>query len=526
MKILTLVFSVAAVLLVGCKREQAVWQSDWQLPVINDTLTLNQLEDSGFVTVNGGYYELSLDRTLYEVKLSDIVEIPDTTIKNYYAIPLNGINVNPGVSFVNNVEEHAINMGDVQLKKIRVKSGGVSLKLESPIETGTIITIQLPGVTNNGVTFSQTFYAPAGTNEDPGIVTDYLDLTGFEMDLRGPDQDSYNRIQSKLQVKTDPNGSVVNVTNLDTVRFEATMNDLLIDYARGYFGSQLFTDTITENVDFFDKITSGIIDLPASNLQLEIENGIKLSAKAKITTISNTNNQQNTVDLTHPMIGNWLTISSATGNEQNLNPSVTTLTFDGGNSNMEQYMENHGAKNTIGFELQLNPWGNISGGWDEIFPQSALKVKLKGDMPLAIGLDDVVLRDTFDFSFQQDVDQSHVSSGVLWLKATNAFPLNAQVTLYLMDAGGGVVASINASDIVESSVYGQVVNGILQKQSYVEFDLPESILSQLNDVKQLAMKVKMNTPNASTNQSEQVQIPEGAFFGVKVGAKLKLEARI
>lgn len=526
MKLLTPVFIVATALLVGCKREQAVWQSDWQLPLLHDTLTLDQLEDSGFVTVNGGYYELSLDRTLYEVKLSDIVEIPDTTIENYYAIPLNGINVNPGVSFVNNVEDHVIDMGDVQLKKIRVKSGGVALKLKSPIETGTIITIQLPGVTSNGATFSQTFVAPAGTNDNPGVVTDFLDLSGYEMDLRGPNQDSYNRFQSKLQVKTDPNGTVVNVTNEDTVRFEATMNNVVIDYARGYFGSQLYTDTITEDVEFFNKITSGIIDLPSSNLQLEIENGIKLSAKAKITTITNTNNLQNTVDLTHPMIGNWLTINSATGNEQNLNPSVTTLTFDAGNSNTEQYLENHGAKNTIGFEMQLNPWGNVSGGWDEIFPQSALKVKLKGDMPLAIGLDNVVLRDTFDFSFQQNLDESHVNSGVIWLKATNAFPLSAQVTLYLMDANGGVIGTLNASDLVASSVYGQVINGILQKQSYVEFDIPESITSQLNDVKQLAMKVTMNTPNAMTNQSEQVQIPEGAFFGVKVGAKLKLEARI
>lgn len=524
MKLLTPVFIVAAALLVGCKREQAVWQSDWQLPLLNDTLTLNQLEDSGYVTVNGGYYELSLDRTLYEVKLSDIVEIPDTTIKGSYPVSIN-LGVPPGASFITDTKVTVLDLDDAELKKIRIKSGGVNLRLKNPIEGDVQVIMQFPGVTLNGVTYSNTFITPAGTNENPGIYTNYFDLSGYEMDLRGPNSDLYNRFQSKIQIK-NPNSTTLQVTTQDTVKYEATFSGVVLDYARGYFGSKIFTDTLTETIDFFNKITDGVIDLPASNLQLEIENGVKLNAKAKITTISNTNNQQSTVDLTHPMIGNWLTINSATGNEQNLNPSVTTLTFDGGNSNMEQYLENHGAKNTIGFEMQLNPWGNVSGGWDEIFPQSALKVKLKGDMPLAIGLDNVVLRDTFDFSFQQNLDESHVSSGVIWLKATNAFPLSAQVTLYLMDANGGVIGTLNASDIVASSVYGQVVNGILQKQSYVEFDIQESITSQLNDVKQLAMKVTMNTPNAMTNQSEQVQIPEGAFFGVKVGAKLKLEAHI
>lgn len=516
---------VATALLVGCKREQAVWQSDWQLPILNDTLTLDNLEDSGYVTVNGGYYELTLDRTLYEVKLADIVEIPDTTIIGKYPVGIN-IGLPPGASFITETDETELNLGEAQLKKIRVKSGGVNLKMKNPIDGNVQITLQFPGVTLNGVPFSQTFIAPAGTNDNPGMVSDFFDLSGYDMDLRGINQDSYNVFMSKIQVKNDPNGSTIYITTQDTIKYEAEISDVVIDYARGYFGSQLFTDTLTENIDFFNNITSGIVDLPASNLQLEIENGIKLSAKAKITTLSNTNNQLNTVNMSHPSIGNWMTINSATGNEQSLSPSVTSLTFDGGNSNMEQFLENHGASNTIGFELQLNPWGNVSGGWDEIFPQSALKVKLKGDMPLAIGLDDVVLRDTFDFSFTQDVTQSHVNSGVVWLKATNAFPLSAEVTLYLLDANGSILATLNASDVVASSVYGQVVNGIQQKQSYVEFTIPESVVDQLNGVKQLAMKVTMNTPNAATNQSEQVQIPEGAFFGVKVGAKLKLEARI
>lgn len=526
MKQLFLILPLMALLTVACKREQAVWESDWQVPLLNDTLNLDKLVEDSIVTVNGGYYELSIDRTIYELKLSDIVDIPDTTIKNDYAIPINGLNVTPGTSFVNNVEEHVIDMGDIELKRIRVKSGGVAISVKSPIETTCLFTVQLPGVTKNGVTLSQDFTVPPGSDNNLSVVNGFVDMAGYELDLRGPGQGSFNIIQSKMTVKSDPNGQTVNVSNLDTLRFVFEMNDLVIDYARGYFGSQVITDTLTENIDALSKISSGIIDLPSSSIELELVNGLKMSAKAKLTELKNTNAQQSTVNMTHPSLDSWITINSATGTENSLQPSTTSLLFDGSNSNIEQYLENHGAENKIGFELQLNPWGNVSGGWDEIFPQSSLKVNLKADMPLAIGLTDVVLLDTFDFSFKQDFTKTHVTSGNIWVKATNAFPLSGVVTLYLLDASGNTITTINGSTTFSSSVYGSVVNGILQKQSFVEFPIAESVLEQLDLVKQLSLKVTMNTPNPVTNLSEQMQIPADAFFGFKVGAKLKVEARI
>jgi nucleoid DNA-binding protein len=230
--------------------------------------------------------------------------------------------------------------------------------------------------------------------------------------------------------------------------------------------------------------------------------------------------------MSHPSLNSWITVNSATGNESSLTPSVTTLGFNSQNSNMEQYLENHGAVNDIGFQLQLNPWGNVSGGWDEIFPQSKLEVNLLGNMPLNIGLTDLVLQDTFDFSFKQDFAKTHIAEGTLWLKATNAFPLQGEVTLYLMDAQGNTITAINSTQDVVSSVYGTVVNNILQKQSVVEFVIPDNVIDNLESVARLSVRVKMNTPNANTNVSEQVQIPAGAFFGFKVGAKLKVENRL
>lgn len=526
MKHVFLHLSLLLWVLSACKREQAVWESDWKVPLLKDTLTLNQLVEDSILSISGGYYELSVNRTIYELNLSDVVEIPDTTVKHTYAISLNSFTVPPGTSFVNNVQEHEIAMGDIELKKIRVKKGGIAISVQSPIETKTYFTVELPGVTKNGITLQQDFVAPAGTNANPGQVNGYVDLSGYEMDLRGASLGSFNKIQSKMLVKSDPDGPTVTVGNQDSVKFLFTMNDIVIDYARGYFGNELVTDTITENIEALGKILSGLVDLPAASMQLEVINGLKVNGKVMLTQLQNTNAQQNHVSLTHPSLHTWITINGATGTENNLQTSSTTLEFNAQNSNLEQFLENHGAKNDIGFQLQLNPWGNISGGWDEIFPQSSLKVNLKADMPLSIGLTDLLLQDTFEFSFKQDFTKTHVKSGTMWLKATNAFPLSGEVTLYLIDASGNTIGTLVSSGVVQSSVYGSFVNGVQQQQSYIEFVIPENLVDDLEYVNQLSVKVKLNTPDEVSNMSEQVSIPAGAFFGFKVGAKLKVETRL
>jgi len=526
MKQLLLLLLPLLVATTACKRDQAVWETDWQAPLLKDTLTLDKLITDSLISVNGMYLELAFDRTVYELNLSDVVEIPDTTVSHSYAIGISSFNVPPGASFVNNAKEHEIALGDVQLKKIHVKSGGIAITLLNPIETKAFFTVELPGVTKNGVVLSQNFTAPAGTNANPGTVSGFVDLAGYEMDLRGADYSSFNKIQSKMLVTSDPLGPTVTVGNMDSLKFLFTMNDIRLDYARGYFGNQLITDTITEYIDALAKITGGLIDLPSATLELEIENGLKIAAKAMITQLKNTNNEGSAVSLVHPSIGSWITINSATGNANSLQPSHTSLLFDGQNSNVENVLENHGAKNEVGFKLQLNPWGNTSGGWDEIFPQSTLKVNLSGNMPLNIGLTDVILQDTFAFSFKQDLAKTHVKSGMIWMNATNGFPLSGEVVLYLMDANGAVISTITSASDVASSVYGTIVNGILQKKSELQFIIPESAMDNLAAVTQLSVKLKLNTPNVNTDLSEQVQIPAGSFFGFRIGAQLKVEARI
>ncbi len=505
------------------KRDKAVWDTDWQVPLVHDSLTMSNLLADSLLTVVAGNYVLDINSSLFEFKLGDFVALPDTSIENTFPIALN-FTAAPGSSFTSgNVEEHVLDIGDAQLKKIRVKAGGIDLKVFNPIGTKTIFTVQLPGVTKNGVTLSQQFTAPAGTQSNPGVATGFVDLSGYELDLTGQFGTSFNRIQSKLLVTSDPNGPTVNVTTSDVLKFRFSMHGVQLDYARGYFGSKLVSDTVYAQINAMNNITDGLLNVDAMTFDLTIENGLKVNGKFKINSLKNINASGNAVSLNHPNIGTWNTINAATGsNVNNIQPSNTTLNFTPGNSNFENFVENHGAQNELSFQLQLNPWGNVSGGWDEIYDAHPLRVKLNGAFPLNIGLTDLIFQDTFALSLMNDPAKTNVKSGQIWVNAMNAFPFEGDLQLYLLDANYQVVGVVSGTSSIEASVFGSMVNGIMQKKSMVYFPVSETLCDKIGQVKYCMIKLKLNTYDGN-GANTQVPIPANAFFKFKLGANLTLE---
>ena len=515
-------------ILISCRKEKAEWISNWSLPLVNDTLNLKNLVTDTFLALNGsGNYQLEINRNILDLNLSDYIEIPDTTISQKYSISAGSLNVQPGTSFVNNNKDHLFDLQGAELKKVVISEGKIRVSVENPIETKTIFTVKLPKAKKGGIAISQTFQAPAGTNANPSLTSGEIDLAGYELDLTGTDGSGFNLLQSQMIVQTDQNGTPVSVNNFDTTKFIIEMEGIKMNYARGYFGNLIVQDTTDLYVEFLDKISSGIFDLPATNIQFIISNGLKVSARATLNSLTNTNSYNGTsVSLNHPQMGLPFILNQATGTWDAFFAAIKTIVFTSSNSNVEQYIENLGARQKLDFKLELNPYGNISGGWDEFFPNSKLQVLLKAQMPLSASMTDLTIQDTFDLSIDSDQESTRISEGKLKLKVSNAFPLQGEVKLFLLDEFGQTIETIIGSDLIPSSVYGALTAGQLQKSDEtIYFDLNKNTLSKINTIKRVVVKVVLNTPDAATNVSNLVLIPEGAFMAIKLGTAFKLENR-
>ncbi len=510
--------------LVACKKEATVWQSDWNAPLINDTLSLENLVNDSTLSTTSGYYAVDLTRTLFNLSINDIVTIPDTTISRNYVSALN-FEIQPNTTFAGSVETYYLDLEDIQLKVVTLQEGFIDVRVENPIETKAYFLVKLPGVTKNNVDFQHLISAPAASGGSPGVRVETIDLSGYTLDLTGQSGGGYNELLADFSVTTDPNGPATMITDQDVTKVKATLRDSKVNYAQGYFGNRLLTDTTTVDLEALNVYQSGLLDISNLSLSFQVENGVKVGAVTKIFMVSNENVNGNVVNLTSTNIGTSISVNPATGSWGTLAPSLTTVAFNGANSNIENYVENLGTKHKVGYSFQINPWGNVSGGWDQIFPNSRIRVNLHAQMPLALGMNNLVLKDTFDLDLNQDPEKTRIVSGKLLLNAQNGFPFRANVTIFLLDANGTLLHTIEGSEAIESAQYGTLdsATGILVQPSQVTFTLTEEMIADVNAVKKVVVKSLFNSPNPTTGASQVMLVPDKAFLGVKLKSEFKTE---
>lgn len=506
--------------MVSCRKEATSWSTDWVVPLINDTLDLRNLTNDSTLSIQNNFYQVELKRTLAQIRPEDYLNFPDTTIHEKFTIPLGTLSLPGGTSFVTNNEDHIFDLDEVLLKKARLKSGVIQLTVENPINTTSFFDIELPSASLNGQILVQQIKVPPKSKS-----TIKIDVSGYNLDLRGSTGISFNALPSKLKVYTDPQGGITTISNQDTTKFTIQLKDLKVDYALGYFGQFVANDAYDFNIPFFKDNISGLIDLPAMRLEFILSNGIKATGKALISGISNTNTSTGqSVQLTSNEIANPFVIQNATGSWTTLKAFEKTLTFDENNSNIEAFVENLGDRTSIAYELQLNPYGNITGGWDEFFPSSELDLIVKMSLPLKIGFSDFTLKDTFDFKLAQNLDKTHISAGTLHLKLENSFPIAGNLSLRFLDESGQALAVFDDLKTIPSGIFGSPTSFGLTA-SKVQLDLPftAELLGKLDQIKSIVAEVKLNTPNSTTGANVMVAIPEKAFLWIKAQSSFELE---
>ncbi len=518
-------------LFTSCHKKKTIWESDWTVPIVNDTLSFDKYVKNQIINSVSGYYELNFNRTLIDFNLTEIVKIPDTTINKSFTIPFSNFNLAPGTSFVNSVEEHPMNVQAIELKKVRLSNGVINLKLENPVNTPVFFKIQLIGVSKDGNEFEKIYKVPSGSILNPGIIENTVDISGYDLNLSGITGGTFNILQSKFTVTTDPDGINTSITDKHITKVSAQLKDLKVDYARGYFGDKIISDTIETTVDFLTKIQAGSVDFPESKLKFIVTNGLKIPAKATITSLKNSNVNGSTVPLNLTtqsafQFGEAFNLDPATGSWSTLSESKKEIEFNSTNSNLEKYLENLGAIQKIGYSIHLNPWGNTSGGWNEFFPSSRLKVEINASMPLSFELDKFTLKNTFTFEVKQNTEKTHVVSGGLTLFATNGFPISGKIILELLDSDGDVLFLVEGTEILKSSEFGNSFSkGIKIANSTIHFVLTKEMVKKLEMVKKVNVISQFDTPSSFNNQNIKVQIPEGAFLGVKLKGDFKVENR-
>ena len=517
-------------LFTSCKKDKTTWDSDYKLILINDTLKLENISKDSLFAQDGitGDIRMSFEKEVLDFDISKEVSILDTTIVQKYGVAVNSYTVQPGFSFVNNVTDHAFDLRGAKLTLAGIKSGEITLEVQNPYETNAKFDVSLPKVKKDGVALKKTLSVAKGTQSNPTKGSIRVDISGYDIDLTGTNGTGFNSLQTVMKVTSDPNGPTIQITKFDTTTFNVTFKNLKVHRAKGYFGNQSINESFNENIPFFDKL-SGIVAIEDYNLSIILENSCKLEGMFKIVDINSKNiSTGNSVALQNEIIGNPIFIQSATGNWQNHQAFIRTFNFNPLNSNLSDFIGNLGSLISGNFELKLNPNGDTYAGWNELFSDSRIKVKLKADMPLKIKFDNLVFKDTFDIQLKNQLDKTHLRKGKLILEATNAYPVDMLASIELLDENNQVVGFVQSSDRIKSSTAGGFFyNGLTCSKSNVEFDLNEDLASKLGNVKKLVVRFKTNSYTATSGIVPAVTtLPYNGFIATKLygdfGVKFKL----
>ncbi len=489
-------FSVLiSIVFFSCKRtEPTTWETDVNAPLAYGRLSLqNIVADSLLQADETGLWHVYFDENLTDFDLDSIVEIPDTTIVKDYPLFLVGA-FPPGFTLpISPTQEIRIQHPTVQLKQVRMKGGQLQYRLRSPVDGYLNCTFNIPGLTLNGIPQSiQINTQPPAAGQD-FEAEGFLDLANYELDLTGESGSSFNRIAASFSVVVNPNSTQqANVSPGDVIEFELSFAEPKVSYARGYFGSHQYD--LNENIDFspIANMPQGTLDLEGASMQFIVRNAVGVDAQIDFAEISNWNEtQQIAVMLKHPSLYNAINITRASDAGGVVDAYEYAFDVNGTNSNLDEFLENLPSQFRLQGEVRINPLGNVSDGNDFLYTDDALQARLKVDVPLRLGMQNLHITDTL---FLTNDEQEVRLNGNLTLWLRNAFPLDALVSLYIIENGGRTVLAENMR--VAPATPTSVISAPLPAESWIDIPVSEELLSKVNSINPLLIDVRLQTPNA------------------------------
>lgn len=526
----SLLFSLFLGLLIftACRKNKASWEADYVIPVVNDSLTLkNWVNDSTFSVNSSGYYHMNLKREVFKFNLNSEIKIPDTTIHSSFSTPLS-INVPPGFTFVNDAQEKTFSLSNLELNTVFFSKGQIAVDVYNPYPTTIICDVSLPKTTRNGAVVTDQLIVGPGSLTNPTKGTKVIDISNCIMDLRGLAGNSFNKLSYQTTIKTDPSGISVTSTSAYATIVDTKLQNLGIDYAKGYFGQRTITGTAETNVEDIKRWVGGAIDLQNVNLDVVLSNTIKAMGRIKIVQFSTTKLDGTTTFLTSNILNIPQNVNPATGSWNTLTPSITHFNFQNSNSNIESFLENAGPNVKIVYEFEINPLGNITSSSNEIFPNSIARLDLNWDMPLSLGLDNFTLQDTSDLDFSTFGDQLDRSKQAdLIIETENGFPFSCDFMLTVFDENNNILLSKTNAQPIQSGLYGVPSSlGIPVSKDKFIWNLSASELQTLKTGKKILVRGIFNTPDPNTGISTSVLISEKSFVASKIQLRLKYENQL
>lgn len=504
-----------------CKKENdsPQWDVNILTPIAYTHLTFENIFADSNISVNPqGKVTLIFEDDFSVTNIDSLVDLLDTSVSNVFIAPIS-IQLNPGSTIPPISNTIKLGSGDIQLRNALLKKGKLAVQARNRLTNGITYTYTIPSATLNGVVFTKNIFVSAASNGVPAVTLDTFDLSGYFLNMTG-NGTQFNRINYNLSGVTDPSGSSVLLFSGDTVlNVSSTFIDVLPYVVRGYFGTTSFSDnTGSENVGVFDIVQSGNIYLDEATLDITFRNYLGTELQANFNRLAGYNylNGQQLLLQSPDLIGRTFNFNRSveTGNNsQPVQPFVTSVSLDNSNSNLKYFLENMPSYFDYGINGVFCPLGNISGSNDFIYSDYLLETNLKFTLPLKLAVSNLLLVDTVPFNFTDTTATENILSGNFKLIAENAFPLEFDVELQLLDSNNVLLETIIAPSTIAQANMDITTATVISPKSSV-LNIPW--YNTTNDHLKRATKIRISARINTYNQPNLVEFYSNYFLNLKL----------
>lgn len=441
------------------------------VPLINSTVTLSELveedDDLDFMSINAdGSVEFSYESEIFRQGAEEVLEpletvpliLPDSTV----ALPFDVFE-------------------DLSVRYMDFKSGSIQFELSSVYTEDIEVTISIPQMTKNGVTFSTT-KTIAYTGNTPSTATiDPIDLSGYLIE----------NTNDELELKYDARNGMGQRVMINPILGSA--NEWTFESIRGYSSPvSLLVQNDTFEINIYDNWTQGDLTLADPRLDITVNNSFGFPTRGLIQFMKVITIDGQEIFFNSPVTGNQFEINYPSVSEM-VTSKQTVFSFTKENSNIDQILNSKPAKLIYVMDVVINP-DNDQTVMGFVHEDSELTSEVNINLPAygtAKGFEV-----EYDFEIDMgDVDQ--VKELEFKLFTNNGIPVDLISQLYFTDANGVVLDSLftNELALVRSATVDPSGNVNMSTETTHTIPFAEERINQIKNFKYALLRASMSTYN-------------------------------
>lgn len=507
-------------ILTGCRKERPKpsWDVELLTPLIADTIGVQDVLDHNFFTVNNdSSVSLMFEDTLYKVSVDSLVELPDTLFSwgfSLAALP-NPIHLQPGDTIIKEVFDWPLDFESYDIKGIKlitalIRSGQIVFEAFDQSETDLQVVFGINSAVRNG---TDTLLISEKVPNDE-VVSKSFDVSDYRLDLTGSDGDTVNMLNYYLALIVHPDEpGQVTLYPQDSFAVNMYFKDIILNYARGYFGQATFHfGPETYPVDLFSGLDVAGISIQQADVTLKIENNYGIEANLAIQNITAINSLTGeSATLQGDIVGTELFVDRATESVPEagvVQPYIAD--FDFSNTNFPELISIQPDEISYTMTLETNVMADSTLYNNFLYYDYPIAVSLRAQVNGGIGIDSLFETATLQWN-GEGVQLQNVSDGQLTLVFVNGFPFNFNMNLYFQDETHNNIDTLIYDAWLPGAMLDDNFAASQPTETRIAIPLDEGLKESIKSAKYSYYEILVNSA-----QGENVKIYSDDFLKFKV----------